>query len=434
MNKIFSLFKLEEKPNLKELLRSGGITSIFKLVSLFLAYFVMIIITNTFGSEVFGRYSISIIVSQFILLIFTFGFPTVIVRLITDSAHFENHPKTNFMKKILGITLLSSIFISFSLFKLSEFIAIQLFHDEILKDYLEILSLFMTPLMFHEVLLNFFRGKKEYKKYNLFMFIFPPLFFIIFFYILYIYYQNETVVVLSFGLSIALVFIIELFFYDFLKISKKPNFPVKKLFKLAFPMMFSSTILFLLNWTDILMLGAMVSSKEVGIYNVAFKIASIGMLVIVVLNVVIGPKLGELYAKNHLISLQELVVRSTQIITILSIPLFLIIIIFRIEILSYFGEEFIQGETVLVILSLGIFINVISGNVDQILNMTDNQVIMRNLSIFCLVENIFLNAILIPDYGIIGAAVSSLITNFSLNVLSVFYIKRRLGFYTFIKK
>ncbi|NOQ91102.1 MAG: oligosaccharide flippase family protein [Flavobacteriaceae bacterium] len=393
---------------------------------------VMLLITRTFGSAVFGRYTIVLTFSQLIVLIFTFGFPSGVIRLLTDQSHYNEIPKTNFIKKILWITFISSITISILIYFLSEPIAVNIFKDRSLITYLKVLSFFITPLMFHEVLLNIFRGKKEYRKYNLFLFILPPLLFLIIFYMIYNYLYNEISVILSFGLSILIVFLTEIVFLKGIKNSIKLDYPTSLLFKLSLPMMISGTVLFLLSWTDIFMLGAMVSSEEVGIYNVAFKISSIGLVIILVFNVVIGPKISELYNTNEIKKLRETIIKTTQLITLTTIPIFLILIIFRKDILSFFGSDFVSGETTLVILSFSVLINAISGNVDQILNMTNHHRLMKNITVFCLAENIILNFILIPGYGINGAATASLITNISLNIISIYYIKKKLGFYTIL--
>ncbi|MDP5001477.1 MAG: polysaccharide biosynthesis C-terminal domain-containing protein, partial [Flavobacterium sp.] len=71
-----------------------------------------------------------------------------------------------------------------------------------------------------------------------------------------------------------------------------------------------------------------------------------------------------------------------------------------------------------------------AGNVDQILNMTNNQVLLRNITILSFFVNISLNFLLIPYYGINGAAFASLISNVVINTLCLYYIKKKLGFYT----
>ena len=345
----------------KEVIFNSGITFFFKIIGLFLAYLVTLLITKTFGSEVFGRYSIVITFSQLIVLVFTFGLPSVIILLITDQNHFDKRPKTNFLKKIMLITLVSSVLITIVIYSLSEIIALKVFNDQSLIEYFKTLSFFIIPLMFHEVLLNFFRGKKEFKKFNFFLFVLPPLLFLGIFYGFLNINQKEIITILSFGLSAVIVFLLEIFFYGRLKYSTKTDYSTKTLFKLSFPMMLSGTILFLLNWTDIFMLGAMVSSKEVGVYNLAFKIASIGLIILIVINVVIGPKIAELYNKNDLQSLQKTIVKTTQLIALLTLPIVVVIIVFRAEILSFFGQDFILGESTLIILSFGILINALAG-------------------------------------------------------------------------
>lgn len=391
----------------------------------------MLLITRKFGSVVFGRYTLAVTFSQFIVLIFTLGFPNGIIRLLTDSNHYDIKPKSNFIYKVFWITLILSILISIILYINSDFIALYLFKDESLIEYIKIISFFILPLMFHEILLNIFRGKKDFKKYNLFLFVLPPLLFLIIYFLFFNHNLNETSVILSFSLSIFTVFILEIIFSSKLKSSIQNNYPTKQLLKLSLPMMLSGTILFLLSWTDIFMLGIMVSLKDVGIYSAAFKIASIGLIIILVFNVVIGPKIAELYNNNYMSKLKTTINKTTQLITFLTIPIFSIIIIFRKEILRFFGDDFILGESVLIILSTGVLINAISGNVDQILNMTNHQKTMKNITLFCLVENIILNYLLIPVYGINGAAWSSLITTASLNFISIYFIKKKLGFFTF---
>ncbi|MCF6297790.1 MAG: flippase [Flavobacteriaceae bacterium] len=416
----------------KQVLLGGALTFVFKIIGLILAYLVLIIITKKFGSEAFGRYSIVITVAQIIVIIFTFGFPSVLIKLLNDKNHFDEKLKSDFLIKIIRVTFISSLFVSISLYFISDIISINVFNDNLLSQYFKLLSLFIVPLMLHEVLLNYFRGLNDFKKYNIFLFVLPPLFFIIIFYLLNLNQYHEITTIKSYGFGISLVFVIEFILYKQLKFSNLKKCDAKKIFKLSFPMMISGAILFLLNWTDVFMLGAMVTSKEVGIYNLAFKIASVGLLIIIVINVVIGSKISELYNKNDLAALKNTINKSTQLITVLTVPLIFLIIYFSEEILGFFGDDFIEGKITLILLSLGVLINAISGNVDQVLNMTNNQSVMKNITIFTLFVNVILNLILIPIYGMNGAAFASLISNIFLNLVSIYFIKKKLGFYTFI--
>ncbi len=432
MKKILSFLKLKENSNIREVLVNGVSTFSFKIVSLVLAYALLLLITNKFGASVFGRYSITITLAQLVVMLFTLGLPSAIVKLTSDTLNFNNIPQNNYLTKSVLLTLLSGIITTIILYLSSEFLAVTVFKDVQLAYYFELLSLFIIPLLFHELLSNFFRGKKDFNKYNLFTFIIPYILFFISFFIIIKYVSREEITFLSYGIGITITFIIEFFLYSKINTRAKTNFPIQKLLKLSLPMMFSTALLFLLNWTDIFMLSSMKSSAEVGIYNAAFKIASLGFIIIIAINVVIAPKISELYSQHKMEDLKKVIHQSTWLIIVLTIPLVLLIILFRKQVLGLFGSEFLSGEISLIIISFGVLISAISGNVDQILNMTDSHKILRNITLFCFILNVILNYVLIPMYGINGAAIASLVTNIVLNAICLFFIKKKLGFLTFI--
>ncbi|MEX0595981.1 MAG: MATE family efflux transporter, partial [Candidatus Paceibacterota bacterium] len=247
------------------------------------------------------------------------------------------------------------------------------------------------------------------------------------------YYWNKSdfYTFLAFAIAIFLVGLIEFIMVYESKIpSISQTISTKLLLKTASPMMFSGLLIYLLNWTDIIMLGMMVDEKQVGIYNIAYKIGSVGFLIIVSVSTIITPQMAALYGKGDTFELKKLVHQATRLIAILSIPLILVLVLFNEFILSFFGSEVVAGSDTLIIVSIGVLFSAMVGNVDQILNMTNNQVILRNITFLVFVINVVLNLLLIPIYGINGAAIASLISNVIINLLCVYYIKKKLGFYT----
>ena len=391
----------------------------------------MLLITQHYGPEVFGRYAIVLTVLNLITIIFTFGFPSALVKLLNDNEHFDKRPKSDFFRSILKVNFFTGLLLSLGLYFLGPILASFFFKDPELSSFFQIAAFFVLPLMYHEVLLGYWRGRSMFNLYNGFLFLGPPLFFIVFFYVLDWFYKGQERTILAFGISISILFFMELLSMTSFWNSPEKKFRLKKLIKLSLPMMMSSTVLFLLNWTDVFMLGYFRPMKEVGIYNVAFKIASLGLLIIIVFNVIIAPQIALFYQLNQKDKLKNYVQGATRLIALFTLPLVLGIIFFNESFLNLFGSDFLEGRTALVILSAGVLINALSGNVDQILNMTDQHVIMRNLSFVCIFLNVILNYILIPTYGINGAAMASLITTVVLNMASIYLIKKKLGFYTF---
>jgi O-antigen/teichoic acid export membrane protein len=197
-------------------------------------------------------------------------------------------------------------------------------------------------------------------------------------------------------------------------------------------MMMSGIFLLLLNWTDILMLGTIESDSVIGIYNVAFKIGSLTLFFAMSMNVVIMPKVSEYFYLNKFDEMKKTINRTTQLLILLTVPLALIIIFFSKLILSVFGAGFVAGSNTLILITLGALFSAMAGNVDQILNMTNNQKYVSRIFFIGFLLNVVLNLFLIPRYGIEGAATSSLITNIFINIIFVIVIKKKLGFYTFM--
>jgi len=76
---------------------------------------------------------------------------------------------------------------------------------------------------------------------------------------------------------------------------------------------------------------------------------------------------------------------------------------------------------------LGQFVNSISGATGLFMNMTDNQLIFRNIVFISAVTNISINLLLIPKWGIYGAAASAMISIMTWNIATLVYIKVKFG-------
>ena len=228
----------------------------------------------------------------------------------------------------------------------------------------------------------------------------------------------------------AIVVMISLFYFPF-KLNPTIIYPSKDLFKLSLPMLFSSTFIFLTNWTDIFMLGILVPKQEVGIYNAAWKIATLTVIVINVINIIIGPQIAKLFESNDTFALKRKVQQATQLVTLFTLPIIAGILIFRKPLLNMFGEDYLEGEITLIILAIGMLFNALSGSVTLVLNMTSKQIALRNFTIIAALTNVVLNYFLIQHYGIIGAALATTLTTILLNVLGIISIKRTFNFYPF---
>jgi O-antigen/teichoic acid export membrane protein len=217
---------------------------------------------------------------------------------------------------------------------------------------------------------------------------------------------------------------------NFFKIKKIKKTPLANILTFSFPLFLSSSMMLLLQWIDIVILGYYVSTSEIGVYNIIVKISMISSIILFSINSIAAPKFSELFTKNKLEELKKIIKETSMLISVVSLPILLLIFIGSQYILNFFGPEYIDGSISLNILILGQLVNVICGSVGYVLIMTENQKIFRNIILLTTVLNIILNIFLIPTYGILGAAVSSMICVIIWNVISYIYIYKKYNFST----
>jgi O-antigen/teichoic acid export membrane protein len=140
-----------------------------------------------------------------------------------------------------------------------------------------------------------------------------------------------------------------------------------------------------------------------------------------------------MFGKNDMEGLKKVVHQSTKMIFWTSVPLVTIFFIFPDFFLGLFGEEFETEDAIkaFIFLSCGRLISSFSGSVGNILQMTGNQNIYALILFFGAILNIVLNLILIPKYGINGAAIASMSSLIVWNLSMIFVVKKKFGFYTF---
>lgn len=217
---------------------------------------------------------------------------------------------------------------------------------------------------------------------------------------------------------------------DFLHLETKKYIPSKELWKEGFPLLLAASMAIVINSTDIYMLSYFTTDVEVGIYDVAFKVSLLTTIVLIAVNSIASPKFSEYYAQKDKGQLNYLVYSASKLIFWLSSPILLLIVLFPSFWLSFFGDEFIVGATVLIILSLGQLVNSLSGSVGNLLKMTNYHKLFQNIMIVAVVLNIALNYFLIPIYRMEGAAIASAISVSFINITAVIYAKKKLDILT----
>ncbi|MAW67914.1 MAG: hypothetical protein CMD17_02345 [Flavobacteriales bacterium] len=215
--------------------------------------------------------------------------------------------------------------------------------------------------------------------------------------------------------------------YKIFKTLQKPNkksesFSMHEIFKTSAPMALSAIAYFIMQSIDIIILSIYEGFDQIAYYSVSVKLAMVTTLALMSVNIVIAPRIAEIYEKQKLQDMQQLIKHSTRIIFFISLFVLSILFLFSQEILSLFGPDYIKANQALLFLLAAQFFNAVSGPGAIYLNMTGRQKTLNKILILGLIINISLNFYFIPVEGINGAAKATLVSLIIWNAITTLLV------------
>jgi O-antigen/teichoic acid export membrane protein len=186
----------------------------------------------------------------------------------------------------------------------------------------------------------------------------------------------------------------------------------------ALPLALTAGLMVINTQIGVLLLGLFDTTETVGIYKVSVAVATLITFGLGAVNLVLMPYFARLYAQGDRHRLQRLVTQSARAILALAVPVTLAFVLYGEWFLTIaFGTDYADGHTALAILALGQLVNAGTGSVGVLLNMTGHeQDSLRGVAIAA-VANAFLGIVLIPLFGLLGAALSTATTLVIWNLL-----------------
>ena len=386
------------------LLRASGILLMF-LLSLFL--------TNSFSAEIVGQYDF---VRSFLMILSgasLLGTNQAIIfysGILTSNKSFGSIRSIYF--KMNFLILIACTILYTPLLAIDKETINQIFNKQ---GAYELVSLSLKGLVFYSItMLNIdtIRALKHTLISEGFRNVFRYMPFFIFSIILYIIDSPEDLVV-WFIYSFIVIFIISsavVYFFLFKKdfvTSKHQNFSSSSILKTSYPMAISAISFFLMQSTDVLFISAYDTFDSVAYYSIAVKLASVTALALISVNIVIAPKIATIYNDKNFYELKSILKKATRINVVISLPIIIVLLCFSEYILSTFGINYVLAKSALWVLLIAQFFNSVTGPSALYLNMTGRQKKLNVILLISLLINIVLNIILVPAYGMLGAAIST---------------------------
>ena len=199
----------------------------------------------------------------------------------------------------------------------------------------------------------------------------------------------------------------------------------RELFLFSLPLSLSTITTMFRKRFDLVLIGLFLPASQVGFYNAAVPVAMLITMFLFGFNRIILPVATELLGKNkeeEMAIVYKTVARWTLLITF---PVFFIIFLFPdIVIRFFFGHEYIPASIALRIISVGVLVNAVSGSFGEYLQSYGETKKVFWISFTGTLMNIVLMVILIPKFGIEGAAVALTSSLIWMCLLGMIFIYR----------
>lgn len=232
-------------------------------------------------------------------------------------------------------------------------------------------------------------------------------------------------VFLSYFLSSLIITIIFLFYIDLKKL-----FPFElnrdlflELFHWIRWQIFGLTAVYFINWGDNLVLKYYVSMEEIGVYNLGYQIFKGLLGISIIISYYFLPFICKNIDDNEKIKNYIYIKRLKIVLT--TIPIIIFIFITVPYIIDFIYGDIYRGSiTVTRILLIGFLFHLYLVFYIPLLNSLKRYEFIQTVNIIQIVINIFLDIILVPKIGIVGAAIATTTAYFiSLILYERYYLK-----------
>jgi len=156
---------------------------------------------------------------------------------------------------------------------------------------------------------------------------------------------------------------------------------------------------------DIVLVAILRGPAEAAVYTAATRFLVAGQFANVAIMMAAQPRFTEMFAQGDRPAANRVYQATTAWLILLTWPLYLLAVVFGPEILTVFGHSYQQGASVMVILGLTMLLQTACGQVDMVLVTAGRSSWSLANGLLAVGVNVGLDVLLIPRYGITGAAI-----------------------------
>ena len=425
-------------PEYKLFAQRVGLVGITNLIFSLRGLILIPILTKTLGADAYGIWSVIMVTISLLSPLALLGLTSAMIRFL--AAEKDKRSIQEGFYSVIFIVFFAGLIISLIVFLLADSFAITILKDISAAPLIKIASVVILLQALDLASLEFFRAFGRMKKYSGLMLLqtVAEVGFVAYF------------VLAGFGLFGAVVSLVIsrgiVLLIGASYIFKEIGFRLPKFYgledylKFGLPLVPTAMLGWITSSSDRYLIGFFSSSQMVGIYSAAYNIGMMIGFFGAPLQIILFPTISKLYEEGKEQEMKTYLAYSLKYFLLFTIPsLFGLCILSRQILLIMTRPEFVaQGLLILPIVAVGaLFFGLYGAIFAWILIVAKRTRLIFILVSFSALINLFLNILFIPVYGIIAAAITTLIAYFILFSMTFYFSQKCIKFevpYDFIGK
>ena len=248
--------------------------------------------------------------------------------------------------------------------------------------------------------------------------------------------MNAVTAMIVAGVSIWLPTFVQLLFVNRRLSARIEPGPKAYQFKMwlttALPILMVEGFYSLLAYTDVLVLQYFRPPDEVAVYYGAAKTLALVSFIYYSISATTAHRFSSYHVAGDRKGLSAFIAQSIKWTFWPSLAATVLLLIFGRPMLSLFGPQFTDGYHLMFILAAGLLARAAIGPIERLLNMLGQQRVCAAVYAGAFAANLVLCFILIPLFGMAGAAIATASALIFESILLFIVTKNRLGFHVFI--
>lgn len=390
------------------------------------------LIARLFGPGVLGLYSLAFTSWSAVEMSFSGGLIRAIMRYVPHHQARDEAPET---KGTVGLALATAVVgggvLALTIFLLADTIAVHVLNKPETAPVLRVLAVLMPLAATSAVVWATARALGSFM-FIVYQFMIVPAVFVGGIVLAWVAHGGAPLLAAAYGLSLLLPLVPLWAYHNRLVRSLqalRPRFLARAFLSFAGIGALMWLAEYVARNIDIVLVGRLCPATEVGIYNVATRNATLCSTVMVSINAFFMPTVSSLYSAGRMDEFRTIFRKGTLWILIVGAPLIVYAMAFSQPIMLFFGRNFGGGAWALWILALAQLFNQGTGLVASALSMANRQHSVLVANIIGVLVTVGLCQLLIPRYGLNGAAVAMAgsVVFVNLTLCAWAYLKLRLS-------